>query len=121
AFAYYDPAQKSWVAEAGTFEILAGSSSANMRARSTFELTRTVAAAAKPALKLSTRSTLQELLNVDSAKAVLAKHLPGMVDHPQLGMAMGLTLEQIAGFVPDMLKPEVLKAIDADLVTISEG
>jgi len=98
-----------------------GSSSADIRAHSTFELTKTVTTAAKPIPKLSTRNTLQDLFEVGAAKAILAKHLPDIVDHPQLSMAMGLTLEQIAGFVPDMLKPEILKAIDDDLATISEG
>jgi len=44
ALSYYDPAQKGWVAEAGTFEVLVGSSSQDIRARGTFELTKTVVA-----------------------------------------------------------------------------
>jgi beta-glucosidase len=39
ALAYYDDLQHAWVAEAGEFEILAGSSSQDIRATATFVLT----------------------------------------------------------------------------------
>ncbi|HEX4713716.1 MAG TPA: fibronectin type III-like domain-contianing protein, partial [Ktedonobacteraceae bacterium] len=39
ALAYYDTLQRAWVAEAGEFEILLGSSSRDIRAASTFVLT----------------------------------------------------------------------------------
>jgi beta-glucosidase len=42
SLAYYDPDKKGWVAEAGTFAALVGSASDDIRARGTFELTRTV-------------------------------------------------------------------------------
>jgi beta-glucosidase len=42
AFAYYDPAKKAWVAEAGDFEILVGASSADIRLSSVHELAETV-------------------------------------------------------------------------------
>jgi hypothetical protein len=61
---------------------------------------------------------LQDLLADESAKAVLLKHMSGLADSPQLDMAMGLTLSQIAGFVPDTLTPEVLAAIGADLAKL---
>jgi beta-glucosidase len=38
AFAYYDPAKKAWVAEAGEFEILLGSSSADIRLSAVYTL-----------------------------------------------------------------------------------
>jgi beta-glucosidase len=38
AFAYYDPAKKAWVAEAGAFEILLGASSADIRLSAVYEL-----------------------------------------------------------------------------------
>jgi beta-glucosidase len=40
AFSYYDPAYGQWVAEAGTFEILVGSSFADIHLTQTVELTR---------------------------------------------------------------------------------
>ncbi|MCK6627963.1 MAG: glycoside hydrolase family 3 C-terminal domain-containing protein [Anaerolineae bacterium] len=42
ALAYWDDAQQAWVAEAGEFEVLVGSSSQDIRARSRFRLTGTV-------------------------------------------------------------------------------
>jgi beta-glucosidase len=42
AFAYYDPAKKAWVAEAGAFEILVGASSADIRLSGVHELAQSV-------------------------------------------------------------------------------
>jgi beta-glucosidase len=41
AFAYWDDLQHAWVAEAGEFEVLVGSSSQDIHARASFELTQT--------------------------------------------------------------------------------
>jgi beta-glucosidase len=41
ALAFWDEAQHAWTAEAGTFEVLVGSSSRDIRARAAFELTET--------------------------------------------------------------------------------
>lgn len=117
ALSYYDPAKRGWVAEAGTFEVLVGRSAADIRARGTFVLTQTIVqtTALGAAPRLTVRHTLKELLASDAAKAVLTRHLPEFVDHPQLGMAMSLSLEQVAAFAPDVLTPDVLKAIDTAL------
>ncbi len=40
AFAFYDPAKKDWVAEPGTFELLVGASSRDIRLKTLFELTQ---------------------------------------------------------------------------------
>jgi beta-glucosidase len=40
AMALYDPAKKDWVAEPGTFEVLVGASSRDVRLKATFELTK---------------------------------------------------------------------------------
>ncbi len=40
ALAWFDPSAGAWRAEAGRFEVLAGASAADIRARATFELTR---------------------------------------------------------------------------------
>jgi beta-glucosidase len=39
AMAFYDPVKKDWVAEPGTFEVLVGASSRDIRLKATFELT----------------------------------------------------------------------------------
>jgi beta-glucosidase len=41
AFAYYDPDKKGWIAEAGDFKILVGSSSRDIRLEGTFKLGQT--------------------------------------------------------------------------------
>jgi beta-glucosidase len=42
AFAYYDPEKKSWIAEAGVYQLLAGSSSRDVPLRAAFNLTQAV-------------------------------------------------------------------------------
>jgi hypothetical protein len=37
---------------------------------------------------------------------------------PQIEMAKGFSLEQVAGFAPDVLTPDVLKAIDNALAKL---
>lgn len=41
AFAYYDPDKKGWLAEAGDFKILVGSSSRHIHLEDTFKLAST--------------------------------------------------------------------------------
>jgi beta-glucosidase len=41
AFAFYDPSQRGWLAEQGTFRILVGGSSRDLRLESNFQLTQT--------------------------------------------------------------------------------
>ncbi len=43
AMAFYDPAKHDWVTEPGTFEVLVGASSRDIRLKAAFELTRRVA------------------------------------------------------------------------------
>jgi hypothetical protein len=67
------------------------------------------------------------LLAKEQAKAILSKHLPGLLDAPQLslvlsaveGMAMGFTLEQVAGMAPAVFTDEVMQAIAEDLAQLS--
>ena len=68
--------------------------------------------------RLSLSSTLKDLLDNDASRAVIEKHVPGMLDSPQINMAMSLSLPQIAGFVPDVLTAEVLAAIGEDLTNL---
>ena len=118
ALSYYDPAQGGWVAEAGAFEVLVGSSSRHIQATGMFTLKATSISRRGAAPRLSTASTLQELLSHEGAKAVLEKHFGGLLNAPQLSMAMGLSLEQIASFAPDMLTTDVLQAINEELANL---
>ena len=69
-------------------------------------------------MSYSIHSTLQDLLSNEEAKAILDKHLPGASTHPDLPMAMHMTLQQIS-YYPEAadagLSQEKLQAIDADL------
>ena len=63
-------------------------------------------------------TTIGTLVDDAAAKAVLEKHMPGFSTNPQLEMAKAMTLKQIQGFAPDMIKDEVLAKIDADLAKL---
>ncbi|MCY3903502.1 MAG: hypothetical protein OXF62_10685 [Caldilineaceae bacterium] len=66
----------------------------------------------------SIQSTLQELLSNEQAKAVIEKHMPGASTHPDLPMAMHMTLQQISYYpeaVQAGLTQDKLQAIDAEL------
>lgn len=75
--------------------------------------------AAAPGFSVET-STIGDLLDNAEAKAVLAKHLPGFADNPQIEMARSLTLKQIQGFAPDQITDETLAKVDADLKAIKK-
>ncbi len=121
---FYDDARHAWIAEDGEFEVLVGSSARVIHAVAPFTLSVPEALAGEasvPALPLSRQSTLRQILANPAGKAILAAHLPEMVDSSQVGMAMDMTLEAIAGFVPHMLSSERLDAIDEELRGLAEG
>ncbi|MGD9098830.1 MAG: glycoside hydrolase family 3 C-terminal domain-containing protein [Anaerolineae bacterium] len=116
ALAYYDPRRRQWIAEAGEFEALIGSSSRDIRARGSFELKTTLRTPHRDS-SLSIDSALWEILDDEKGKAVLLKHLGHLVEHvPQFdSSAMELSLNQLAQLSPDVFTPEMLRSIDADL------
>ncbi len=120
ALAYWDDAQHAWVAEAGEFEVQVGSSSQDIRVCAVFRLSDTVAFGGppKPSVKLSVDSPVKALIEHDGARAVLERHMPGFVEQAGVGVMMGLTLAQMAGFAPDRITPDLLSAIAADLAQI---
>jgi hypothetical protein len=74
--------------------------------------------ASKAGVSLDLDAKLKDLLADERAQAVLLKHLGDLADSPQLEMAMGLTLTQIAAFAPDKITPEALAAIGEDLAKL---
>lgn len=121
ALAYYDIQKRAWVAEAGEFEVLVGSSSQAIHATGTFTLSETgrfggSAQTRRPRLSLD--NTLGELLDNPSARDVLTKYIPIGLDATQLEMVHNWRLEQIAGFAPEMLTQELLQSIARDLEQI---
>lgn len=116
--AYFDDLKMKWVAEAGQFELLIGTSSQDIRETAVFELTETAlfdGPKHKPAISFSLDSTLKELIEDEGAKAVLEAHFPGMVTQPQFQMALGMKLPQLTQFVPDVFTEEKLTAVGKDL------
>jgi len=124
ALAYYDTDRKGWLAEAGEFEILVGSSSQDIRVRGSFTLNNdsfvpTRREPEQDSVQLSTSSTLQELLSNEETRGILLKHFPDMLDAPQLGMAMGMSLKQVAAFAPDVFTDEVLQTLDEEFARLA--
>ena len=75
-------------------------------------------AAEKGSKGLSLDTTLRNLLADEDAKAVLEKHIPEVLKHPDISQAMDLTLPEIAQYAPDALPQEVLDAINEDLAKL---
>jgi beta-glucosidase len=121
SLACYDDSEQQWVAEAGEFEVLVGHSSRDIRAsaRFTLQATSRFGGPERGGIRLGLDSTLQLLLANEEARAILSKHLPGLLDAPQLSMAMGFTLEQVAGFAPAVFTDEVMQAVAEDLAQLS--
>ncbi|MCP5395315.1 MAG: hypothetical protein H6918_01025 [Sphingomonadaceae bacterium] len=73
--------------------------------------------AAQP--KYSTADTdIGTLLDNPATRAILEKHLPEVVDSPQIDMARGMTLKGIQMYAPDDITDEKLAAIDAELAQL---
>lgn len=118
ALAYYDILKHAWVAEAGEFEVLIGSSSRDIHATDTFTLTETSrfgGPAQQERARLSLNSTLAQLLGEPAALAVLMKYLPAQFDIQQVSMIGNWRLEQVAVMAPEILTPELLQSIAKDL------
>ena len=115
---YFDPMQNRWVAEAGEFKALVGSSSRDIRLEGSFALLSDKADALNTDARLSVGGNLETILDDERGYAVLEKYFGEMIHSPQLEMAMGMSLLEIAKFVPDRLTREVLEMINTDLAEI---
>jgi len=113
ALSYYDPVRKSWVAEAGEFEVLVGSSSRDIQLKASFDYRP--AAQPRQAARLHIGLPLGALLDDAGGKAVLEKYLGAYLGNPQIDMVRDMPLEEMAKLAADILTPELLQAIDDDL------
>ena len=121
ALAYYDIVKRAWVAEAGAFEVLVGSSSQEIHARASFTLTgsSSFGGPTRPGKeRLSLQSTLRELLENPQARAMLQKYVPVSVENEQLEQILTWRLEQVASLAPELLTTEILQAIAEELAQI---
>jgi alpha-galactosidase len=64
--------------------------------------------------------TIGELLENKDTRKVLEEHFPKMINNPQVRLALGMTLKQVAPFAPMILTKKRLAALDADLRKISD-
>lgn len=71
-------------------------------------------------MAFTTDDSIGDLLDDPAAKAVLLKHMPGIAEHPQIGMAkaMGLSLKAVAGFSAGKITDEMLDAAGKDLAAL---
>jgi hypothetical protein len=76
-------------------------------------------AQAEQATKYSIKtSKLGELLDNPATKAIFEKYFPEVVSHPQINEGLDLTLPDIVQYLPDIVTPEKLAAMDTELKTI---
>ena len=68
-----------------------------------------------------TRATSMEvILFTPELRAAMAKHVPDLMNNPEIDQASVISLGELAGYVPDQLTDEVLDAILADLNKIKK-
>jgi beta-glucosidase len=118
ALSFYDPAVDHWVAEAGDFEVLVGSSSRDIRLSGRLRLEGDLLPELGKDARLHVGLTLRTLLDDEAAKAVLERYLAPLLQHPQLPQGLDLPLDQVGRFLPDLVTPQRLKAINDDLAAL---
>jgi para-nitrobenzyl esterase len=59
-----------------------------------------------------------QFLDDPAAKAVVEKHLPGMLSNDQIEMARDMTLKDLQQYAPDNVTDKALADLDADLAKI---
>ena len=118
ALSYYDPAVKRWVAEAGEFEVLVGSSSRDIRLTGRFNFTGDPVPEPGKEARLHIGLPLKTLLDDASGKAALERYVGAYLGDPQIEMVWETSLEDIAKLAPGILTPELLQAINDDLAKV---
>jgi len=72
-----------------------------------------------PAIKYSVQtSKMGELAANPATKAIFLKYFPEVVNHPQFSEGLDLTLPEVVQYLPDVVTPEKLAAMDAELKAI---
>jgi beta-glucosidase len=113
AFWYFDVTRNTWMVEPGDFEILAGSSSRDIRLSESFMILP------EPrATRLHTGLKIQKLLDDPDGRAILANHIGGFLLMADMSMAMDMTLEQVAVNHPTFVSQQLLATINEELSKI---
>lgn len=66
-------------------------------------------------MKYTIQTRIGELINDARAKQILERHIPGASSHPQLHMALGMTLMEVSTYPEAGLNQAKLQALLADL------
>ncbi len=66
-------------------------------------------------MSFSIESKLGDLLDNDTTKAILEKHLPGISTHPQIAMGRGFALSMVAKCSGGLITEELLAKVEAEL------
>jgi hypothetical protein len=66
----------------------------------------------------SIQSKLDDLLADPRTLAILEKHMPGITQHPQISMAKGFALELVASFSGGLITPQILQAVNTELLAL---
>jgi beta-glucosidase len=118
ALSFYDPVRKRWVAEAGDFQVLVGSSSRDIHLIGRFALEGGVLPEAKGDARLHIGLTLRTVLDDPGGRKVLQKYLGAFLQGPEILALLDLSLEQVAGHLPTVLTPESLQKLNEDLADV---
>ena len=72
-----------------------------------------------PATKYSIQtSTLGQLADNPQTRAIFEKYFPEVLHHPQFNEGLNLTMPDVVQYLPDVVTPEKLAAMDAELKAI---
>jgi para-nitrobenzyl esterase len=63
-------------------------------------------------------TTIGDIMADPDAKAVVDKHVPGMLENDQIEMAKEMTLKQVQQYSPDALSDQTLADIDAEFAKL---
>jgi hypothetical protein len=75
--------------------------------------------AASPKFSVQT-SRLGELAADPAAKVIFLKHFPEVVNHPQFNEGLDLTIPEVVQYLPDVVTPEKMAAMDAELKALPQ-
>lgn len=82
---------------------------------------QTAPAQAAPATPYSVQTTkIGTLLDTPALLVIFKKYLPEIVANPQVDEGRDLTLPEIVQYVPDIVTPEKLAAIDTELKALPQ-
>ena len=69
---------------------------------------------------LDRKTKIKVIMKTPGGPEVFEKHFPGGTKDPKMKLAMGMTLEGVAKLSPEMFPPEVIDAMEADLMKLDD-